>query len=434
MQTPDDSANNTNTFVLSRTALIETYPRVEFIYGRWDAIFGAWIVRRGVAREYVPQFGLHFESGFRPAHVPCQYCLYDEYFYQGSETDLAMRQAECNCIFAGQDPLEEDSPVAVEELPEPVKAYGRMIPVEVRRATDFLSKHAWLGLEACWDDPAFIALLATLTLRRYVTCVWTLANAGSMGRRARRELNKALVTKGPAQLLHLHLTSVSSHVVMYVLKRLAEEYVDEAVLSSAITAASRQKSTKWLRHIRNIPAAALAEISGLPDWARLPVCVAGLVRGGSAIRDFRETLEQLAGQLDASSIASLKARLPTVTRPEDLQDIAQDLEIRILRNSRFPPPPIKSNEQFEAISCFDHLWEEGVHMRNCCAGYLKDILAGRLYFYRWHGAERATVCLEAVSQRWGAAEIVLFKNGPPSQATISQIQELIKVSQRPCVS
>ena len=60
-------------------------------------------------------------------------------------------------------------------------------------------------------------------------------------------------------------------------------------------------------------------------------------------------------------------------------------------------------------------------MRNCVADHVSDVVSGRTYFYRWRGAERATVMIERNEKGgWRVAEILGRNNREVQEQTVER--------------
>ncbi|MGE4528808.1 MAG: HIRAN domain-containing protein, partial [Rhodospirillaceae bacterium] len=99
---------------------------------------------------------------------------------------------------------------------------------------------------------------------------------------------------------------------------------------------------------------------------------------------------------------------------------------RILRSRPFTAPPIPGDDLLQPIRDGDDLAREGRDLSHCVASYGSDVRSGRCYFYRWLGAERATVELALGEDfRWRLAEALGPCNAKISAATRQRIEGLV---------
>lgn len=89
----------------------------------------------------------------------------------------------------------------------------------------------------------------------------------------------------------------------------------------------------------------------------------------------------------------------------------------------FGPPPIPSNDQFQAITTVGELREEGRRMRHCVATRAEDVLAGGCYIYRVRiRGERGTLQVGIKPQGLVIDEFRLRGNTDPSPAAWAAAQ------------
>ena len=88
---------------------------------------------------------------------------------------------------------------------------------------------------------------------------------------------------------------------------------------------------------------------------------------------------------------SIAVSLKSASTPSELRALATRWKLKLTLNKPFPPPPIAGDEHLAPISSGADLAREGREMKNCVAEYAEGVIAGRYYFYRWLGSERATV-------------------------------------------
>jgi hypothetical protein len=214
---------------------------------------------------------------------------------------------------------------------------------------------------------------------------------------------------------------------------------------------------RWIRNTVNDEDAVMA----LRHWGRLPSSILDIIRGpllphlhwlreelaatddpwllGQILQPrltlLRDTSRMLAGyarertDLLASRFARSWAGVELVH--EALLSMNEDQDLDLDDGRDFGPPPIPSNESFEAISTLGELRSEGQVMRHCVAVRAQDVLAGRCYVYRVNVAgERATLQLGIKPDGLVIDEFRGFNNTAPSPSAWAAVEDWICGSRR----
>jgi len=410
---------------LTRHALIESYHQTEFIYGRWDSIFGAWERRQGKAREFLPSF--------LPNDVPNVFR--EKLKWRSPETDWyeddppvtlgdLIERAQTWSFLEYEEFVVEEAPLRTQ-----FQEYCSLIPEEIRVACRGFGRFEWAALEACWEFCDFLPLIQTdITgiYRRLVTTLWTATDLRKLPRRNRRDVYRAMIDNPPRALVEQFLPTSASRPYLNILGRLNGAVLQEDEVAALSVLADRKAAVRCLHYLRNVPPPVLTALSKMPDWMMKPIAVEGLIRGAGFAREFCETLES-RGLLQNDAVqAAIMAGLPKVQSAGQLVDLLEHCADRMMRLQPFPAAPLKASNELEEIRTARGLAWESATMNNCSIKYLDQILAGEVYFYRWHGDERATVALRVTeSGRWRIFDIRAIKDGDPTKITVRAIAKAV---------
>ena len=102
---------------------------------------------------------------------------------------------------------------------------------------------------------------------------------------------------------------------------------------------------------------------------------------------FKSHLWDLSRELQRGVIKSL-------SRVKSLRELEERLQVwreRLLSRERFPQPPIPGNDRLKPLTSAAEMRREAREMRSCLHKLIAEVFEGAVYFYSWHGSERATV-------------------------------------------
>lgn len=94
-------------------------------------------------------------------------------------------------------------------------------------------------------------------------------------------------------------------------------------------------------------------------------------------------------------------------------------------SSILPAPPFAVRNMLEPLTTEMAMIHEGDEMRHCVATLVDKVVAGKAYYYRWLGPERATVAIRKSDAGWIVGPIKGRRNAKISAATIVEITELV---------
>ena len=137
------------------------------------------------------------------------------------------------------------------------------------------------------------------------------------------------------------------------------------------------------------------------------------------------SVEKNHPELKASIARSLRS-----TRDADhLIDLVESLTDRLVNAAPFPPAPLRGDKRLQPLTSARMMRSEGLRMRNCIGWLVRSVVAGRHYFYRWDGAEPATVCLvRNASGGWELGDCRGVGNSSLSPETMQQISIAVQAA------
>lgn len=329
-QFPVLTLNTPPNLQLTRTALIEDYPQSQYVFGRWDAVFGAWKrTPETGAVEFVPSFAFEITPPFG------QYIDVDSRRGEPARVRLSKFFEEHQDLFQ-MDWI--DLPES-EESPEEINAYLALIPQRFRKSCAALGMFAWLGLEACWFFEEFSDWLERSRWHgRFATAIWHFADATSMPRSQRRELCRQIYNEQPLTLLSTFLPTAQARRYLSLLKRLNGRAMN-GYDCEAVRAVSRShQSTRPLLHMRELQVQSLRNIVGLPRWLLRPASISGFLRGGDAAFDLLQRIEAHPNLLNTALQTWISHQIEAVRDRLDVTELKERWERRIAAASPFPDP------------------------------------------------------------------------------------------------
>ena len=305
------------------------------------------------------------------------------------------------------------------------------IPFAIRAVAAPFGDAQWLALEGMRHVDGFADFLRQELAGagpNFVTCCWVVAQARWAGRARRLELAVRMMHTPRAALL-TELTDITGidDVVVRLLSRAAPGEACERLLLCLTGLAATPEGRRLLLAMPQISHDLTLALRLLPPWLQHPGIARALSEGGS--KDGLRTL------LDGAILFADEARRPAILRSlagaRRWDELARRLRLwsdRLRREAPFPPPPIPGIDQLlEPIRNGAELEAEGKHMRHCVADYEHEVRLGGLYYYRWLGAERATVELASSDPgTWHLNEHLGRGNATLSPATVGAIAQIVE--------
>ena len=172
----------------------------------------------------------------------------------------------------------------------------------------------------------------------------------------------------------------------------------------------------------------------LPPWActgNLPALLGDLDDAPSIETEFVELVERVEQEAEGLRTA-VRRSLSQARNRDRLVAAIRSWNARIDETVGFPAPPFPAAGALCPLSSAEMLRSEARRMRNCIANYLPDILAGRVYFYRWDAAEPATIMLERrASGEWRLEEYLGLDNDDLTEPTRARIRAAVQAAIAP---
>jgi hypothetical protein len=127
--------------------------------------------------------------------------------------------------------------------------------------------------------------------------------------------------------------------------------------------------------------------------------------------------------------ASIARSLRSTRDADHLIDLVESLTERLVNATPFPPAPLRGDKRLRPLRSARIMRSEGHSMRNCIGGLTRSVVDGSRYFYRWEGAEPATVCLvRNPSGCWELGDCLGVGNLPLSRETMQQISVAVQAA------
>jgi hypothetical protein len=188
----------------------------------------------------------------------------------------------------------------------------------------------------------------------------------------------------------------------------------------------RQPSTmKVIAHAERLSPAMLRAIWKLPDWICRPNLLP-IFENPEAVAEVKAALKahlwDLSRDLQRGVIKSL-SRVKTV---QDLKPRMEEWRERMLSREPFPSPPIPGHGLLRPLGSAAEMRREAREMRSCLHKLIAEVFDGAVYFYSWHGAERATVVVVHSPGVLTHLEVKGRRNADVSADTIAEIRSIVE--------
>lgn len=388
------------TFQCEKSALIEDFGDIAFIYGHWDRYFGCWVNDRKTraVQECVPDWVFLNETG-----------------QGGSPT----RERSLKFPVQPRARLQTAADVAF-------FAYFQNVPHHIRSLVWSLSEHQWAALDCIYQDPAsaeFIDLLLAQGQSNYLHACFALAHEES-SRWERRKRAERIRSRPRCELLDdLTRKAGIDHYGSWTERRLRLLYkVDDPIISiEDITGFMRVTTEELVQdYASHTPTLSLAGLEVLQslhhlggNTGRLSNVLEILCRSHETevIRALFEHARREAVPLSGQRISGL---LRSIRRAEDVALLKFELEDQLgfssLLTGPLPTPPFAGDDLIVPLASGKDLDSEGRNMRNCVAGDIADVAEGLIYYYHWRHVEAATVQVRRTTEGWVFGDALGYRN------------------------
>lgn len=392
----------------TKDALVEEYNGRRRVFGLWDRLFGCWKFSADQLRtkEFVPGWEILKESGVWREYAgghPVPRAL----LYSGSRA--RRHQFEAQAAFA---------------------AYFSAIPATYRSIVAPMERFQWVALDLIWQVPEFARFLESEMLggsRQYVFACFALAHVREMSRAERREFAHALMHRKRTDFLYDLTHDRCGKAVLPALSKLGERPLEQWQYKGFVRLMANPKLVRLVGHSKTLPKNLPWHLMGEPAEVLGAKAFQLLIRDPDAARVRRllaaglEDFCDLMRSADQDFAGRVKESLRAVSAPPGFSAWCDKWEMRLVEHVQFPAPPFVPVSHLQPIDSFDALRREGRDMRNCVADHVSDVVSGRTYFYRWRGAERATVMIERNEKGgWRVAEILGRNNREVQEQTVER--------------
>lgn len=290
-----------------------------------------------------------------------------------------------------RDQLHEDEITALE-------AYADSIPKSLRKLVAHYGSSQFLALEAIAHVPGaqdFLAGEITGAGPGFVLASWILYDAHLRPQRDRVTLFKSMMTEKRSSLLSaITDREIDDRFVRLLNKITPVTDLGSYILEQLFHVHRDPDRLKCFMAAPNFSPDSLELAKKLPGWLLTPrlVNLLGDMKDGKKSRIIRELLDHLEWT-PVEKRKSIRQSLSTVKDTKGLlRSLQKWLEI-LNRLHPLPDPPIPGNERLQPLRSGDALILEGLEMKNCVGKNRDQVKAGKIYYYRWLGKERATVSL-----------------------------------------
>lgn len=309
-------------------------------------------------------------------------------------------------------------------LPDAERAVLESVPEEIRCLAAPCGRFQWIALEAMRHVPGFSDFLrqeAAGAGHGFVLACWAVSGARVRGRIERLAMAaRAMVEPRARTLADLAGLAEIDVAVVRLLARVSAEEVDYPLVVALARLCGEPIARRALWESPRLSAAGVRALLVLPPWLMCPA-VARAVAVGATEERLRPVALALA-DLDGAERARVFRMLKGVADWAEMERRLREGAARIRRARPFPPPPIPGDDLLRPIRSGDDLAREGREMSHCVADYAAEVRSGFRYYYRWLGAERATVELSlAGADGWRITEALAWRNADIARATRDEI-------------
>lgn len=312
------------------------------------------------------------------------------------------------------------------EAAEPgAEDFVEAIPVHVRHLAGAFTRRQWLALDAARHVDGFVSFLQQETTGAglgFVLLCWEVSHAQYRPSAERHGLARAIMTEKRARLLSRLTGAPFIDLHMRLLAKVDIRAVDKDLVWDLADAAADPVVAQALAGAPRIGEALLRVAVNLPPWLRVPALLRLMAEGHISPGNTEAAIRPLL-EADTHLRPRIRASLATVSGWDDIARLVERWRRTIRAAITFPPPPIPDTARLTVIRDGLELEEEGKALSHCVGNYTERALKGECAFYRWLGAERATVQLDHRPEGWQVVQHLGYCNRQLSAATVAAIRQ-----------
>ena len=398
-------------FVWARDALVEQYGSRQYLYGRWDCLFGCWSIDGARLKSFHPRWRLVDASG--------RLC-WGHSRNQGPGNGL-------------EHPVSEIAGPAADCFQQ----YVDLIPLAIRRVGGAFGAWQWVILSMIWDTPAFADFLAAELQGigpGFVAASLVMNGADKLASEERSDLCRRIMSTKRTDLIPGIPRDCSAKAIVSALGKLPVGSLSAGTWRGLLEIVSDSSKAKIAGHCRALTPGIIRLLYRLPAWMCTGLPARLLPELGDKDHDIRQ-LGALAVQVDHDATGSRGSVVRSLAQARDrahLLDLVQGWTVRIRETIGFPAPPFLLAGPLQPLSSAEMLRSEGQRMRNCIANYLPRVMEDRAYFYRWDAEEPACVMLARTRHgAWRLHECLGEGNRQLTEATKAQVSAAVRAALEP---
>tara|TARA_R110001592_G_scaffold356458_1_gene658435 strand:+ start:542 stop:1846 length:1305 start_codon:yes stop_codon:yes gene_type:complete len=411
-------------FELTRHALIEETNNRTFIYGRWDRIFGAWMRPKTEKPtiESVPTYPLLAPDG-------------DAFLSSRARIAEAWKAHEQSTFqFAGSDehPIGTiDENLDGESLSSASEyafiEYVEAIPKWARRLAKHYGLWQWCILDGLrhvqkFDD--FVGSELRYFGPAYISACLALGEADKLNRKRRWQLIEAIMYQPRAALLTKLSNQPWSKRSINLLKKMPSSMETASDFERILRISQDAEKHKHLSHHQRLTSLIVRAADQLPVWA-CPHNIQRLITSEELLQTLDWQLTRLDLSLPKAFIELASRSLAQVHDESSLWAFANHPDRWLFKGHPFAKPPIPGDNTLLPLTTRAAMRREARQMHNCLRDLILPVLTGDRYFYKWLGAECATVELRRYGDLWDLGEVLGVHNEPVTEETLSLIQSVV---------
>ena len=417
-------------FNLTREALIESYGSKQYIYGRWDRIFGCWSTAGdGSSTPFVPRWPLINKFGELAIDIPKPRTFLDE-------RDPSDIEDWAN-YFRHFDPVEYstflnytfDSELVVDCSSEyaAFAEYIDFIPYKIRLVAGAFGSAQWTVLAMIHATPDFESFLRK-ELRSvgngFISACLKLADAQAFDPRELSTFCKRLMHEKRIDLLASLTGQQLRTRAVNLLEKLEIDSWSTDALVQLFALSNDSDMARILGHMPKISSQAVWWLSRLPHWICSSKLIETLSECDESTRlhvaaDFSDLIREVNTHYPNQRLSVASA----FSKANDWLRVWELVNKQQLFLSCFPPPPFPGLGKLQPLTSAKMLRAEGFRMRNCIGDLAESCQNGQRYFYRWDAQEPATVeLLKHGSGSWEVLQCLGLRNQPLTQETVQEIK------------
>ena len=311
--------------------------------------------------------------------------------------------------------------------------YIELIPIEIRRAAGAFGPWQWVVLSMIWEEASFADFLdyeLSAVGPGFVAGCLALARPDKLTRVERDEFRRKLMFAKRAQLVSNLVGCKGSMVVRWLRKLQPDETLRAGLRFYLFAIANDPVKARVASHMPTLTFSTLEWLEWLPPW----VCSVRLLEqlphhAGGEFRDYVLTICRRVEKNHPERKASIARSLRSTRDADHLIDLVDLLTEHLGNAAPFPPAPLQEDKRLQPLTSARMMRSEGHWMHNCIGGLVRSVVAGSCYFYRWEGAEPATVCLvRNRSSGWELGECRGVGNSSLSPETMQQIGAAVQAA------